>query len=1489
MANFSLKFCDSLFWDNLILESKDPDFTNCFQKTFFVWIPSLFLSLFSPLSLFNFYKEKKSNPKYSLLLILKMVFIFNKIKFQLSILILIGIEFSNIIIYSTISKNQNFYLVEIMKPVILILTYIFIIIKLNILNRYSVKFNIILTLFWIISFLFSILILRSKILKLPIKVSDFTLFVISFFLIIINIFLSLCSENKEKIINQRIFPEKYANLLSRLTFSWISGLIYKGYKQEINQNDVWDMDKDNSCKKLGEDLEKEWNKMLSINKKESKNKFPKFKSSSIKPEGIDMEPITEFSQGKRKKTPSLGWCLIKIHWNYLFISGLLLLIQDLLELTGPLLLDGLIRFVSNKKQSNMIGYFLASLLFIKLIIQSFCLHHYFHNSFIAGARTRTSLMNLIYKKSLKLSTESRRTATSGEIINLMQLNTQSFVELSFHGHILWAGPLKIVLSIILLWFYLGPAVFAGVGALILLTPLNSLLMRKYDKIESKKLEIKDTRVKIINEILNGIKNKLKFYGWETSFEKIINKIRNSELKFLRKASFFYSIFYFSFGFTTFLATLVSLIAFIYSSNKNILDPSTAYVTLSLFNLIRTPLFFIAPAVSYFIQARVSLDRIVKFLLLEEIDLNQITHDKDINNSIVYENVDLSWNKKNQNALLKNINLKITRGKLVAIVGKVGCGKSSLLSSVLGEMYKIKGKINIDGTMSYVPQQAWIQNETVRENILFGGSFDESLYNKVIKSCALITDLNILPAGDKTEIGEKGINLSGGQKQRVSLARASYHNADIYLLDDPLSAVDAHVGKHIFDNVIGPNGILKDKTRIFVTNTISFLPEVDQIILIENGSIIESGSYHELINDKNTSFYQFIKNSFISHGSKEIGDGNSIKKDSNENNLSLDFNNKINENIVGEKIIEVEKMETGNVKLDSILEYFKSCSFQLVCLFVFAYILMNVFQGLANFWLSDWSNQNIKETGDKINKNIRILVYALLGFGQHLSCFSGEMVSVFMIVNSSKKLHDNMFKSILKSTMQFFESTPIGRILNRFSKDLSSVDFILPVSFKDFTYCLFDSLTIIIMISITTPLFLTAMVPIAILYFFIQRYYVSSSSKLKRLDSVSKSPIFSHFGETLNGVATIKAYNSNKRFIELIEKKIDNNNMFMYPSSISDRWLEISLENLGNLITLSATIFAIIARNSISPGLAGLSISFSLNVSLMLRYMVRMTAMLESNLTSIERMKEYSHTPQEADWINNNMRPSKDWPNKGTIKFVNYSIKYRDELDYALKSINCEIKSQEKIGIVGRTGAGKSSLSLGLFRILELKEGDIIIDDISIKDIGLHDLRQKLTIIPQEPVLFSGTLRMNLDPFEQFSDIELWNVLEKAHLREFVENLENKLLFECSEGGENLSVGQRQLLCMARALLRNSKVLVLDEATSAIDHNTDHLIQATIREAFSNCTILTIAHRLNTILDSDRIMVLDKGRVIEFDSPSKLLDNKESVFYSMALSSGITKS
>ncbi|CAF0716991.1 unnamed protein product, partial [Brachionus calyciflorus] len=1213
--------------------------------------------------------------------------------------------------------------------------------------------------------------------------------------------------------------------------------------------------------------------------------------------------------------PSLGLCMFKIY-VFKFIGIIAIKCgHDLLNFAKPILLDKLITFVKEKDQKLIVGFFYIFLLSLSSLSQTLIIQHYYHGIFLVGNRMKIGLMTLIYKKSLKLSPSARKSTTVGEMTNLITTNTQTFESCVYHLIGIISTPLQIFISTWMLYKYLGYATFFGLASMLIFIPLNAFFAKKSKLIRQVKYKLQDTRIKLMNEILSGIRV-IKFYGWEISFEKMVKKVRSSELMNLVKAAVLSTLSGFTWSCAPFVVAAVSFLAYILIDENNNLDPNTAFVSLTLFNMLRFPLNFIPYIIQGLVQLNVSLSRIRKFLLRDEIKEEDISHKNQDECAVKVDNVTFGWSKIQP--LLNNLNFDVKKKELIAIIGKVGSGKSSLLSGLLGEMHKLNdGELNINGSTAYVSQQAWIQNATIKNNILFNLPLIEDQYQQIIEACCLLPDLAILPSGDKTEIGEKGINLSGGQKQRISLARSLYSNADIYMLDDPLSAVDSHVGKQIFDKVIGPQGLLKNKTRLFVTNSLSFLAQCDRIIMLENGSIVQIGDYQEL-QSKPGKFLEFLKSFLdIKEASqdyiKNFSENNEKVEDSKqiETNVDQVVSKRIEKTFgkkekLGEKLIEKEKIQSGNVKLNVFLEYLKACRLWLSFIFIFLYMLSTASDMGSSYWLSNWSNEasrnknklleiysnfsnysNLtKESTVDQSRFFRLGIYALLGFSKSFISFCANIFFVGLYIKASRTLHDKLLSSVMKGNLRFFESTPIGRIVNRFTKDVEATEDSIPYSIKSLLECFLGLISTVTIISTSTPLFLIALVPITAFYIFVQRYFVPSNRQLKRMLSASKSPIFSHFSECQAGVSTIRAYNAQNRFIKIMQDNIDEYLAHYYCNTVSNRWLALRLEIIGNIITITAALFAILDRTTLSAGLAGLSISISLTISGNLNWFVRTLSEFEANITSVERIIEYFEIKHEPEWSIDETKPKSDWPKNGNISFNNYSVKYREELDWVLKNLNIKINPGEKIGIVGRTGAGKSSLTLGLFRMLEYYSGDIIIDDVDIEKIGLHVLRHKLTIIPQDSVIFSGTIRMNLDPFEKYSDEEIWNTLELAHLKDFVMGLEKKLDHECSEGGENLSVGQRQLICLARALLRKTKILILDEATASVDHNTDELIQQTIRTQFSECTVLTIAHRLNTIMDYSRIIVLDNGQIIEFDTPKNLLSNSKSTFYSMAQHAGL---
>ncbi|ODM89209.1 Multidrug resistance-associated protein 1 [Orchesella cincta] len=1137
-------------------------------------------------------------------------------------------------------------------------------------------------------------------------------------------------------------------------------------------------------------------------------------------------------------------------------------------------------------------------LFATSIIQTIFLAQYFHKMFVLGMRIKASVTSAVYRKALKISNAARKESTTGEIVNLMSVDVQRLMDLVAYLNMLWSAPFQIGVALYFLWDTLGPSVLSGVAVMILLIPVNGWLAGKVKNLHGQQMKNKDNRVKLMSEILSGIKV-LKLYAWELSFKDQVHKIRDREMIVLRKAAFLNAGTTFLWFCAPFVVALVTFATYVLVDEENVLDSEKAFVALTLFNIMSMPMTMLPMMIVMSAEASVSLKRLGKYLNAEEIDEDAVQHDSTTDDPVVIEDGDFAWEAENKT--LTNINVRIKPGQLVAVVGIVGSGKSSLIASLLGELIKLRGKVVTKGSIAYVAQQAWIRNCTLKDNITFGKPFDKQKYNNIIDCCALKPDLDILPAGDQTEIGEKGVNLSGGQKQRLTVT------PDVYLFDDPLSAVDSHVGKHIFDKMLGPQGLLAGKTRLLVTHGITYLPQTDHIIVLKDGQISEEGTYKQLLAKKGA-FADFLvqhleasevemKNSpMLLWGYYTEKRTTSVRsQDSSGHTPSpakrMSITPKKEEvaspQKVKDKLIEVEKAETGSVKGDVYTHYFKAVGIFMVFMTMVFSAVSQAFQIGGNAWLSKWSEEpQVNGTIDVDRRNMFLGVYAALGVAQSIAVVIGSIMMAIGMLKASAKLHNGMLLNVLRSSASFFDTTPQGRIVNRFAKDVDVVDNQLPMNVRSWLRCFFQVFGTIAVISYSTPIFLAVIVPLGIVYFLIQRFYVATSRQLKRLESITRSPIYSHFGETLTGATTIRAYSKQMSFILESEDKVDHNQRSYFPSIVANRWLAVRLETVGNLIIFFAGLFAVLGRDTLDPGTVGLSISYALSITQTLNWLVRMTSDVETNIVAVERIKEYSETPQEAEWEIPERKPDKEWPEKGLITFDHYQTRYREGLDLVLRDVTCTIEPGEKVGIVGRTGAGKSSLTLGLFRLIEAAGGNIIIDGHNISKLGLHDVRGRLTIIPQDPVLFSGNLRFNLDPFGAYSDDEIWRVLELAHLKTFVSSLTAGLDHEISEGGENLSVGQRSLVCLGRALLRKTKILVLDEATAAVDLETDDLIQTTIRSAFKECTVLTIAHRLNTIMDSTRVMVLDKGEIREFDTPSSLLHNKKTIFYGMAKDAGI---
>ncbi|XP_044727746.1 ATP-binding cassette sub-family C member 4-like [Chrysoperla carnea] len=911
-------------------------------------------------------------------------------------------------------------------------------------------------------------------------------------------------------------------------------------------------------------------------------------------------------------------------------------------------------------------------------------------------------------------------------------------------------------------------------------------------------------------------------------------------------------------------------------------------------------FHYANAISLTSEALITIKRIKTFLLLEEIhssDSETINSHSTINGEIQITNYFASWipNQK----ILQNITTVIHSGEICSIIGPVGSGKSSFLNAILSEMHTDGGKLTISGTVSYSSQDPWLFSGSIRNNILFGLSYNENKYKDVIEACSLTKDLLQFPYGDQTIVGDKGASLSGGQRARINLARAIYRDADIYLLDDPLSAVDVNVGKHIFHECI--EKYLKGKTRVLVTHQIQHLQNVNHIIALQDGEIKSEGTYDELIN-YNADFKHYLNKEICSQDEK-ISVLPHKEQEQEQDTISDTSIASRTINPKDPKKVENEKVETGKLEFKLFLYYIKAAGNMFeIMLFLFIMVGNQIFNNLTDFWMSYWSNLEdtqiftdkskiilLKEFGDKdLNKveyvkqeNVLtrtevMYVYALLILLVILTSISKALYFYKLCMRASINLHNKMFHSLLKAPMRFFDKNSIGRILNRFTKDVGAADELLPSALVQGAQISSIVLGSSILISILNPYLILPTLLLLFLFLKLQSIYLATAQDIKRLEGITRSPVFSHTSSSLSGLVTIRACKAEKLLKIEFDKHQDLHTSAWYLTIFCAISLGLCVDLICVIyITIVTSSFSTVGNSAFSGSEVGLALSKSLALLFVVQYGIRQLCEIICQMTSIERILQYTKIETEGPFKTAKDILPKKWPNDGAIYFKNVFMKYDTDQPSILKNLNLEIQPGEKIGVVGRTGAGKSSLISSLFR-LSIIDGDIIIDDVNIQLIGLKDLRSSIAIIPQQPVLFSATMRFNLDPFDQFPDHTLWNVLEDVKLKHCITRLD----FEIQSGGANFSIGQRQLICLARAILKQNKILVLDEATANVDPITDALIQRTIREKFRTCTVITIAHRLNTIMDSDKVLVMDAGQMVDFDHPRKLLENKNGIFYKL---------
>ncbi|QLQ77932.1 hypothetical protein HG537_0A01790 [Torulaspora globosa] len=1153
--------------------------------------------------------------------------------------------------------------------------------------------------------------------------------------------------------------------------------------------------------------------------------------------------------------------------------------------------------------------------------------------------------------------ESSSSANLGAIINLMAVDAFKVSEICAYLHAFVEATVMALVAIVLLYHLLGIAAILGAVLIIVMMPFNFKLATLLGKLQKENLSVTDKRIQKLNEAFQAIRI-IKFFSWEENFEKDIDDIRETELKLLLKRSLVWAMSSFVWYITPTIVTSAAFWFYIYIQGEVLTTP-IAFTALSLFSLLRTPLDQLSDMLSFVIQSKVSLDRVQEFL--EEDDTQKysqlnVAQDR---KKIAFENATVTWDKDRSDFKLRDLNIEFKLGKLNVIIGPTGSGKTSLLMALLGEMHLMSGKIIVpsldprqqlaveaDGmtnSIAYCSQAAWLLNDTVRNNILFNSPYNETRYEAVVEACGLKRDFAILSAGDMTEIGERGITLSGGQKQRISLARSLYSNARHVLLDDCLSAVDSHTAAWIYDNCItGP--LMEGRTCILVShNTALTLRNAELIVILENGQVKDQGEPLTLLQNGLLGEDELVKSSILSrHNSSvnlksksELSMKNLSKGKETVKPLRTD-----EERAKQGKLVEEETKAQGTVGIDVYKWYLRIFGgWKMLSVLVAAFVIAQSISIGQTWWVRSWVSHNITSKLIGLAQNITVsasavfsrmgaftssftfahhdveesasakphstvyylTIYFLIGVIQSILSALKTVLSFVAGINASRKIFKQLLKRVMHAKLRFFDATPIGRIMNRFSKDMEAADQELTPFIEGAFYSLVSCVSTVVLITFITPQFLSVAILVAILYYFVGYFYLTGSRELKRLESISRSPIYQHFSETLVGVTTIRAFGDESRFMRENLQKIDENNKPFFYLWVANRWLSFRIDLIGALVVFGSGIFILLNIDHMDSGKAGISLTYAITFTEGALWLVRLYSNVEMNMNSVERLKEYMEVDQEP-YDQSVLIPAPEWPQHGRIEVNDVSLRYAPNLPKVIKNVSFTVDPKAKVGIVGRTGAGKSTIITALFRFLDPETGNIKIDNIDITSVDLQRLRRSITIIPQDPTLFTGTVKSNLDPYCEYSDQQIFEALKRVNLvtqEELDRSTEgesssissenvNKFLnlySEISEGGGNISQGQRQLVCLARSLLRCPKVILLDEATASIDYASDAKIQQTIRKEFSGSTILTIAHRLRSVIDYDKILVMDAGEVKEFDHPYSLLLNKNSIFYSMCEQSG----
>ena len=1391
---------------------------------------------------------------------------------------------------------------------------------------------------------------------------------------------------------------KRASLVSRLFFCWNVELLKYGFQQKVQLDDVPNL----------------------VTEETVEHAYSRFRDS-IRQRGLSgsMLPTFFHTIGRQYFYSLIGFTIFLVCQTLtpgLFLPQILKRISPALSFTP----DHKPVPVVISDHDKQISYYYVLGLSASAIIGALGYQHGWHWSMRCGIRARIAFIMAVYDKILTV----RRLQSVGEVVNFLSSDSSRIIESIRFGWWLILAPLSLFALMGILCSYIGAYALIGMLVLFLQMPIQLFVGSKIGAVRERAVALTDERVMIMNDILSSIKT-VKLYCWEDSFADQVASIRAREgrelsttatIKYLNVAISFFS---------PTLATMLSLSVY-FGAGKHEVNSYLVFTVASLFNASSAPLACLPMAIANIAQGFIGMSRLQSLMRQDDLRDTRILnmsrdplvrvkdatftfdYDPDFDGALSgaddHDSVSLAAAVDGNSGFnLQRVNLNIDRpGKLVAIVGKVGSGKSCYLSAIAGMLPAIEGRVEVNGDISFLTQGGLLVNSTVRDNILFGLPYNEEHYQRTCEACELSADFKNLPRGDQTEVGEKGATLSGGQKARVGLARAVYADRAIYLLDDPLSAVDSRVGARIFQKCL--KGALSNKIVVLVTNQPQYLPGCDEIIVLDNGRQVAQGTYDEIKAEEDfASLLNLQTDQKTAAAATTIAASDSMDASpsapvsahasftggahASSSSITVPGSSKISINMGAQKLVEVDDPvllsddeELPNLPLSSSLDELnraKESQRSVTHIPVVGGtnsahsslkdrsmrdVFDNQLSGIADDVVKDVAGSfknvgvtsmvpvhvassaeddvreraTMMEDEDSSSEGVGLGTFMYYCFASgtlaptlvalfflvvqinrvavdgYLSflCYAAPVnsplsatwnmtyllllyaafviVFLFMLMgraaafayvatSSATSIHNVVFAKVLKAPLSFFETNPLGRILNRFSRDLDIVDGRLPDFFIDAFVFVIHCISIIIVICIIIPWFTFLLLLMCVAFWMLITYYQRTARELKRLDAVSSSPIFAHLSVSIAGISTIRAYNAQERFRQDNKDKINTNTRAYYAFEAVTNWVGLCLDLLAAVIS---TFVGLLTISNSNPELAGLVLTYSLMMTAAFQYAVRTATETENLLVAVQRLKEYADNLTTEGVRDYYPRPPVDWPSAGKIQFKDVVVKYRPDLPPVLKRVNFTINPREKVGIVGRTGAGKSTLIQVLFRLIEPAGGDISIDGVSINNLDLPDLRRKLACIPQDPVLFVGNIRSNLDPFNEREDSELWDALDRVHMKRMVEAMPESINSPIVEGGVNFSLGQRQLICIARAILRGARILVMDEATAAIDMESDQLIQETVRSSFADVTVLTIAHRLATIMDYDRIMVVADGGIAEFDNPQTLLANKDSIFHSM---------